>query len=215
MKKNNLKKMMVAILVSFVFVGVLTNFNLNMIFQTKLIIIFVISMITSFYQADYNPMDFTTSKKDKWTMQQIIWTIYLSQFLALYEYFNWQVPTSISVEQWMALVFIMLGIFIRAQSYLTLGRFFTMEIKTHDQHEIIQSGPYQFLAHPSYTGAFLIYSLTPLFLGSLFSFLIFLPCLFFAFYRRIKYEEKMLIEEFGQKYQQFLSTRSKMIPYLW
>jgi len=45
-----------------------------------------------------------------------------------------------------------LGGIIRYQCYRTLGRFFTFEVTIRDDHQLITSGPYAYVRHPSYTG---------------------------------------------------------------
>ena len=41
---------------------------------------------------------------------------------------------------------------IRGWCHATLGRFFTWEVAVRDGHELITSGPYALVRHPSYTG---------------------------------------------------------------
>jgi protein-S-isoprenylcysteine O-methyltransferase len=47
------------------------------------------------------------------------------------------------------------GIALRAWSVATLGPFFTTAVEVQSNHRIIDSGPYRWLRHPSYTGALL------------------------------------------------------------
>jgi protein-S-isoprenylcysteine O-methyltransferase Ste14 len=44
------------------------------------------------------------------------------------------------------------GIGLRAWSIVTLGRFFQYQIKVQPGHQVVTSGPYRFVRHPSYTG---------------------------------------------------------------
>ncbi|KAF9036918.1 hypothetical protein BDZ89DRAFT_946314 [Hymenopellis radicata] len=45
-----------------------------------------------------------------------------------------------------------LGALLRWRCYQTLGRHFTLELSLLKDHELITSGPYSILRHPSYTG---------------------------------------------------------------
>jgi protein-S-isoprenylcysteine O-methyltransferase Ste14 len=47
------------------------------------------------------------------------------------------------------------GCLLRLWSYSALGRFFTYQISVRSHHELIGSGPYAWLLHPSYTGLWL------------------------------------------------------------
>ncbi|KAF9357164.1 hypothetical protein BGX26_004133 [Mortierella sp. AD094] len=49
------------------------------------------------------------------------------------------------------------GLVLRRWSFITLGRFFTYQLTIRPGHLLVQSGPYKFLRHPSYTGAILCF----------------------------------------------------------
>ena len=59
-----------------------------------------------------------------------------------------------------------LGIWIRLMTYHHLGQFFRFETSIQKDHELIVSGPYSIVRHPSYTGLILIFGgLFPWYLG--------------------------------------------------
>ncbi|TFK32484.1 hypothetical protein BDQ12DRAFT_692430 [Crucibulum laeve] len=47
---------------------------------------------------------------------------------------------------------------IRAWCYATLGRLFTYKVTVLPNHNLVTSGPYAYVRHPSYTGALLLHS---------------------------------------------------------
>jgi len=49
------------------------------------------------------------------------------------------------------------GTLIRWWCYRTLGRFFTFELSVRKEHQLVTSGPYAIVRHPSYTGILLQY----------------------------------------------------------
>ena len=55
------------------------------------------------------------------------------------------------------LTLIILGTWIRLMTYRHLGRFFRFEVSIQKDHELIVSGPYSVVRHPSYTGLILIF----------------------------------------------------------
>ena len=57
----------------------------------------------------------------------------------------------------MGLTLILLGTWIRLMTYHHLGRFFRFEASIQEDHELIVSGPYSIVRHPSYTGLILIF----------------------------------------------------------
>ncbi|KAI1308718.1 hypothetical protein EDD11_004259 [Mortierella claussenii] len=58
------------------------------------------------------------------------------------------------VRPWhiLAAVGAVLGYALRKWSFTTLDRFFTFQLKIRPGHQLITSGPYRYLRHPSYTG---------------------------------------------------------------
>ena len=50
-----------------------------------------------------------------------------------------------------------LGTLIRLTTYRYLGRFFTFEASIQKDHELIVSGPYAVVRHPSYTGTMILF----------------------------------------------------------
>ena len=54
------------------------------------------------------------------------------------------------------LILIGLGTWIRLMAYRYLGRFFRFEASIQKDHELIVSGPYSVVRHPSYTGLIFI-----------------------------------------------------------
>jgi len=54
------------------------------------------------------------------------------------------------------LTLMVLGAWIRLMTYRHLGRFFRGEVSIQKDHELIVSGPYSVVRHPSYTGAIMV-----------------------------------------------------------
>ena len=50
------------------------------------------------------------------------------------------------------LVLVWAGVALRQWAVWTLGRFFTWQVIVRRDHELVTSGPYAFVRHPSYTG---------------------------------------------------------------
>ena len=55
------------------------------------------------------------------------------------------------------LTLIALGAWIRLMTYRYLGRFFRFEASIQKDHELVVSGPYSVVRHPSYIGAILVF----------------------------------------------------------
>lgn len=109
-------------------------------------------------------------------------------------------------------VVFVLGITLRWYSIRYLGRFFTVNVAIHSRHEIIDTGPYERIRHPSYAGAllaFLGFALT--FDNGLSLALIVLP-IAIAFRRRIRIEERALANALGRPYTSYMQRTKRLVP---
>ncbi len=107
------------------------------------------------------------------------------------------------------------GIALRQWAIVVLGRSFTVEVRVRPGQEVIESGPYRWLAHPSYTGMIISLVGIGLMLGNWVSLvaLAMIPTAGLLF--RIHEEERILSAELGQPYRDFIETRARLVPGLW
>jgi protein-S-isoprenylcysteine O-methyltransferase len=104
------------------------------------------------------------------------------------------------------------GLVLRWYSIFYLGRFFTVNVAIHSRHEIIDTGPYRRIRHPSYSGALLAFLGLALSLDNWASLaLVMLPVLM-AFRRRIRIEERALANGLGQPYTNYMQRTKRLIP---
>jgi protein-S-isoprenylcysteine O-methyltransferase len=112
------------------------------------------------------------------------------------------------------LVFV-LGLVLRWFSIGYLGRFFTVDVAIHSGHRVIESGPYRFVRHPSYTGALLAFLGLGLSLGNWWSVAIFTFPTFLAFLVRIEVEERALANAMGEQYRCYQQRTKRLIPFIY
>jgi protein-S-isoprenylcysteine O-methyltransferase len=191
--------------------------NHAMLSAPHLWILIAIGILASLFQPDYNPFKRSPNSADRGTANQIIWSIYFTQLCVLIEAAYFRYPESISWSKLttVALILMVSGLVIRTWAVFTLGRYFTWHISTQDNQTIINTGPYAFVRHPGYFGAFLTYASTALFLKAWLSFILSLIILLFAFLRRIHHEEKELKINLGIEYDSYCNSVRKFIPGIW
>ncbi len=80
-------------------------------------------------------------------------------------------PAGIGGGWWFALGAVIgwLGLLLRWWSFVCLGKYFTLVVKTSDEQPVVDRGPYRVLRHPSYTGLLLAVAGAGLMLGNWFS----------------------------------------------
>jgi protein-S-isoprenylcysteine O-methyltransferase len=104
------------------------------------------------------------------------------------------------------------GIALRVWSISHLGRFFTVQVSVHTDHEIVDTGPYRYIRHPSYTGSLLAFTGIGLLTFNFAGFLIIVSCVFLAYVIRIRVEEKVLHAHFGEAYAEYARRTKRLIP---
>ena len=113
------------------------------------------------------------------------------------------------------LVVIVLGVALRIWSVWVLGRFFTVEVQVHDGQSVVDTGPYRFVRHPSYTGLLLSCLGIGLTLDNWLALIIVVVLPTVALGIRIRVEERTLLAALGEPYAKFAATRSRLIPHVW
>jgi protein-S-isoprenylcysteine O-methyltransferase len=113
------------------------------------------------------------------------------------------------------LILFVLGLIIRWIAIVHLGRFFTVNVAIADDHQLITTGPYRYVRHPSYTGTLLIFLGFGLCMLNIFSLAaVFLP-ITAAFLWRMHVEETALKQAFGDSYQTYAAATPRLIPLLY
>ena len=110
---------------------------------------------------------------------------------------------------------IITGITFRALAVRYLGKYFTPTVQIKEDHQLITTGPYSIVRHPSYTGAFLAIVAGGVVLESLVGFIISCTAMIIAYYVRIGIEERELTANFGNAYEQYQKNTKMIIPYVW
>ena len=212
-----IKRLVLGIVISFLVVILPALGNIEILRAPHMWILIVLGILASIFQPGYNPFTITAKPRDKWTGAQIIWSVYLTQLIAILEATYLRYPRSVEwdLAATIALVIAVLGLALRTWAVLTLGSLFTMHIDVQQGHSLVRRGPYKVVRHPSYLGAFIMYMSTIVFLHSWFSLIAAVVMLPFAFLKRIHYEEGLLKEEFGEEYEAYRLKVKKILPGVW
>jgi protein-S-isoprenylcysteine O-methyltransferase Ste14 len=97
----------------------------------------------------------------------------------------------------------------------TLKRFYASTLIIRHDHQLITHGLYRFTRHPIYFGAIIaVVIAVPVYASSLYGFLT-LSVLIPIILNRIRIEERLLTEEFGDAYRTYQETTSKLIPFIY
>jgi protein-S-isoprenylcysteine O-methyltransferase Ste14 len=95
-----------------------------------------------------------------------------------------------------------------------LGRDYTRSLRTRNEQTIIDRGPYRAIRHPGYLGSILVWTGSRLAVNWLIA-LITAALLVAVYSHRIRAEEDMLEEHFGEAYASYKTRTWRLVPLLW
>jgi protein-S-isoprenylcysteine O-methyltransferase Ste14 len=108
-----------------------------------------------------------------------------------------------------------LGLLLRWWSFATLGKYFTVVVKTSEDQPVVDRGPYRVLRHPSYTGLLLAFAGCGLMLENWVSLATSVVVVLVALMYRIRIEERALSAALGTRYRDFTASRARLVPFVW
>lgn len=189
--------------------------NMSLLFTIQLCILTVFVVVLFVTQP---PISFREARKDK-NSDKLSVVFIVSGFLLgqLGTIIEWAYYSGFHRWIWDKWTLLGLGLMIcgtifRVWCIRVLGKFFTATVTTQDNQQIITTGPYKFIRHPSYTGAFIAAVGSSLFMHAFTAVLLQVLILGTVYYFRIKAEEETLIREFGDEYRNYQARTRKIVP---
>lgn len=105
-----------------------------------------------------------------------------------------------------------IGVVLRISAIASLGRMFTYNVTIRDGHELVTSGLYRHIRHPSYTGMLITFAGYGLALNNWPGFAIAFVPVFAVMAKRIAIEEAVLLEQFGDAYVSYVKRSWRLVP---
>ena len=125
----------------------------------------------------------------------------------------------ISVARWpifvIGLAIVLLGVALRQWAVLSLGKFFTVQVRVRSDQTVVDTGPYRWVRHPSYTAIILSFVGMGVALENWLSLAVLVVVPTIGLVIRIRVEERVLLEALGEPYRQFSASRARLIPEVW
>jgi protein-S-isoprenylcysteine O-methyltransferase Ste14 len=113
------------------------------------------------------------------------------------------------------LMLILLSLVLRIWTRLHIRGLYSGHVEVQTGHHLVQSGPYRFVRHPGYTGFLLMVLGVAIGYSSLIGLaavpVLLLPGLAY----RMRVEEHLLTEQFGNDYRSYIRKSKKLIPGIW
>jgi len=133
--------------------------------------------------------------------------------------FGWLGPLQIRTYRlgffYLGVALLVMGSLLRRHCWRMLGTSFTGNVEARAGQKVVTRGAYGILRHPSYTAALLVNTGVGLALGSWSGAALMAIVSLATYSYRIQVEERALLAAIGEPYRQFMSTRKRIIPYIY
>jgi protein-S-isoprenylcysteine O-methyltransferase Ste14 len=129
------------------------------------------------------------------------------------------VPAATIPGRWtpfvVGLVMMWLGIALRQWAVSALGQFFTVVVRVAVNQTVVETGPYRWVRHPSYTGLLLTLVGLAVALDNWLSVLALAILPTIGVVIRIRVEERELLRGLGEPYREYAAGRKRLVPAIW
>ena len=105
-----------------------------------------------------------------------------------------------------------LGLGLRVWAARVLGRFYTRTLRVAGDQTLVCSGPYRLVRHPGYLGVLVMWIGFGLAAANWLAAAVVAAIMAFAYRRRIRSEEAMLLRDLGEPYRGYLRVTWRLIP---
>jgi protein-S-isoprenylcysteine O-methyltransferase Ste14 len=114
---------------------------------------------------------------------------------------------------WSGALLLALGLAFSVWARIYLGRNWSATVTVKQDHELIRGGPYALVRHPIYTGLLLAFIGSAIVRGEWRGVLA-VVIVFAALWRKLRLEERWMIETFGDQYRRYRERTAALIPFL-
>jgi protein-S-isoprenylcysteine O-methyltransferase Ste14 len=115
----------------------------------------------------------------------------------------------------LATVVLWVGAGFRLWAIHSLGRYFRGVVHVQEGHQVIRTGPYRYLRHPSYSGALLAVLGIGLVWANVAAWAVFFGCALLGVLYRIRVEERVLVDGLGAEYVDYAAQTKRLVPGVW
>ena len=155
---------------------------------------------------------------DRFSMIVILFGAMIGQISATIEWAYFRPHVDVGFVTIIGGVMLVSGIAFRLWAISTLGKYFTSTVQFQQNQQVIQSGPYAIVRHPSYLGAAVAMIGSTLLMDTVIA-----PCIAaisigYAYYYRVSAEEEGFVADplMGDQYRIYQQlVRFRIIPLVW
>lgn len=183
--------------------------------------IFALVLAASFFIVEPFMRKGTTSKSlettasDKGSSALIVVVFWIVIILPLLLNFLHVGLIPLSVITWLGVLMMLLGLGLRIWSMRVLGEYYTRTLRVTEKQAIVTQGPYRVIRHPGYLGTICVWIGFSLAVGNWIAAILVTILLFGVYGYRIRSEEFMLIDKFGNEYHEYRKRTWRLVPFVY
>jgi protein-S-isoprenylcysteine O-methyltransferase Ste14 len=155
---------------------------------------------------------------ERWSLLVVVAAV-VAGVLGGLELADWHVASIGGAARWplfvVGLTLMATGIFVRQWAIFVLGRFFTVDVRVHPNQTVVESGPYRWVRHPSYSGLVVFFVGVGLAVSNWASLIVLALVPTVGLLVRIRSEERALIAGLGEEYRRYAATHRRLFPGIW
>ncbi|MHA2202741.1 MAG: methyltransferase [Candidatus Hodarchaeales archaeon] len=114
--------------------------------------------------------------------------------------------------RWIGVILTGLGICVEFSTQLYLGRNYSTLLHISEEQSLITTGPYRYVRHPMYTALITVGNGMSLLSANWYFGLPFIATIIVIIFR-IKKEEEVMVEKFGEEYTLYMKRTKRFIPF--
>lgn len=153
---------------------------------------------------------------DEWTIWLILGVSGLGQIASVVEWAYFRgAPQQLDPWAIAGVTCLALGTAFRLWAIRTLDNAFAAVVQIKEGQQLVTSGPYRCLRHPSYTGAWIAMIGAALLMHSYIGLVLMGPGMLLVYRRRIAVEERALEAGFGEEYANMKLNTQRLVPWVW
>lgn len=105
-----------------------------------------------------------------------------------------------------------IALWLFRRSHKDLGRQWSAALEVRQDHQVVRNGVYRTIRHPMYASFWLWAAAQALLLPNLVAAASGLVAVTILFFTRVGFEERMLIDAFGEDYRRYMQETKRIIP---
>lgn len=114
--------------------------------------------------------------------------------------------------RWLGAAIFLAGDGLFYWSHQSLGRNWSPLVEIREGHTLITHGPYRWVRHPMYASVFVIGAGLSLLAANAIVLATWLPSFMLMYILRVRSEEELMIEQFGDQYREYMKRSGRLWP---